>query len=47
MKNELLEIGFQEKDAEVYLALLKLGGAGIAEITKKNLYREKNYLRCS
>jgi len=35
MKKELIKIGFQDKDAELYLALLKLKQASIAELIKK------------
>lgn len=35
MKEQLLEIGFNNKDAEIYLALTKLEKANIAELMKK------------
>ena len=35
MKEQLLAIGFNEKDAEIYLALIKLEKANIVELMKK------------
>lgn len=35
MKEQLISIGFSDKDAEIYLALMKLGRANLAEIMKK------------
>jgi len=35
MKKQLLEIGFQEKDAEIYLALMSAEKASIADLMKK------------
>jgi sugar-specific transcriptional regulator TrmB len=35
MKEELISIGFGEKDSEIYLALMKLSRASLAEIMKK------------
>ena len=35
MKEQLLSMGFNDKDAEIYLTLTKLGKANIAEIIKK------------
>ncbi len=35
MKEQLFAIGFSDKDAEIYLALIKLGKANIAELMKK------------
>ena len=35
MKEQLISIGFSDKDAEIYLTLMKFGKASIAEIMKK------------
>lgn len=35
MKEQLISIGFSDKDAEIYLTLMKLGKANLAEIMKK------------
>ena len=35
MKEQLIRIGFGDKEAEIYLALIKLGRANIAELMKK------------
>lgn len=35
MKEQLISIGFSDKDAEIYLALIKLGRANLVEIIKK------------
>lgn len=35
MKEQLTQIGFGDKEAEIYLALIKLGKANIAELIKK------------
>ena len=35
MKEQLIQIGFGDKEAEIYLALIKLGKANIAELMKK------------
>ncbi len=35
MKEQLIQIGFGDKEADIYLALIKLGKANIAELMKK------------
>lgn len=35
MKEQLLKLGFNEKDAEIYLALMKFGKSSIANLMKK------------
>ena len=35
LKNGLKELGFSEKESEVYLAMLELGPAAVQDIAKK------------